>query len=419
MKLTPLAVDEHSLGEHWLLRPDVDFLNHGSFGASPKCVLEAQREWSERLEREPIEFLAPERTLLPKLDEVRDVVAMQMQASSRDLVFVRNATEGVNAVIRSLPLQEGDEVLITNRGYNACNNAVRHAAKLAGADVVVADIPFPIRGSDEVMDAIAAALSPKTRWLLVDHVTSPTGIVMPVAEIVRLAHSRGVRVMIDGAHGPGMLSVDLSSLGADYYTANHHKWWCGPKVSGFLFAREEWQSDIQPTVISHGANTEGLGDTPFHANFNWPGTFDPSPLLALPTAIKFLSGLFADSNDEGAGINTVGMRALMQRNHRLVVAGRSRLLDRLDVDAPVPESMLGSLATIPVPGWSGLTDEQLGEFAKRLRGEHRFEFPVLRVGNQGCLRISAQAYNSIQQYERLADVLATDQSLAARRGSQS
>ncbi|MCM2374509.1 aminotransferase class V-fold PLP-dependent enzyme [Aporhodopirellula aestuarii] len=387
------------LADHWTLRSDIDYLNHGSFGATPRCVLAAQQAWMARLEQEPIEFLAPERTLLPKLDQVRKLVAEHMNASPRDVVFVRNATDGVNAVVRSIALRAGDEVLITSHGYNACNNAVRYAAERAGATVVTADIPFPISGPDDVVDAITACLTPRTRWMLVDHVTSPTGIVMPVDEIVDLAHARGIRVMIDGAHGPGMLQVDLQRTNPDYYTANHHKWWCGPKVSGFLFAREEWQDEIVPAVISRGANLDGFGDTKFQANFNWPGTFDPSPLLALPTAIEFLSGL----HPQPAGC---GLEALMRANHDLVVSARRLILDRLGIEEPVPESMLGSLATIPIPAWRDCTSDQIKEIGKRLRDEHRFEFPVIRFADSiGCLRISAQAYNSIEQYQRLADVL--------------
>ncbi|EMI46641.1 aminotransferase class V-fold PLP-dependent enzyme [Rhodopirellula sp. SWK7] len=404
-KSSPLAKPS-LLAKHWMLRPDVDFLNHGSFGATPRCVFDAQQQWIERLEQEPIEFLAPERTLLPKLDQVREIVGTQMNASPRDVVFVRNATDGVNAVVRSWPLRAGDQVLITSHGYNACNNAVRHAAQRAGATVVVADIPFPIRGPDEVTDAIASCITPKTRWMLVDHVTSPTGIVMPVNDIVELAHSRGVRIMIDGAHGPGMLHVDLKQIGADYYTANHHKWWCAPKVSGFLFAREEWQDEIQPTVISHGVNTEGFGETKFQSNFNWPGTFDPSPLLAIPTAIEFLSGLHSGTVGVGEGEGEgEGMATLMRCNHELVVSARRLILDRLGLDEPVPETMLGSLATIPIPQWRDRTSDQMREIGRQLRVEHRFEFPVLQIGNQGCLRIASQAYNAIEQYDRLADVL--------------
>tara|TARA_R110002072_G_scaffold164879_4_gene317941 strand:- start:13232 stop:14419 length:1188 start_codon:yes stop_codon:yes gene_type:complete len=385
--------------EPWLIRRDLDFLNHGSFGATPRCVIENQRHWQNQLEEDPIEFLAPERSLLPKLDFVRQTVAQELNASPRDIAFVRNATEGVNAVVRSLPLRAGDEILVTNHGYNACINAVAQAANSAGATVVTATIPFPIQSPDEVVRAIERNITPKTTWMLIDHVTSPTGIVLPVAELIELTHSNNIRVMVDGAHAPGMLPLNLNELKPDYYTANHHKWWCGPKVSGFLYVDEKSQGEVLPSIISHGANTEGYGPSKFQCQFNWPGTFDPSPLLALPTAIDFLASLYpTDDPNRLAG--------LMRHNHDLAVAGRRVILDKLKLPEPAPESMLGSLATIPIPAWTNHTSAQIQAVRTALRTEHRFELPVFRFDAANvCLRISAQTYNSLDQYERLADAV--------------
>lgn len=385
--------------EPWLIRSDLDFLNHGSFGATPRCVIENQRHWQNLLEEDPIEFLAPERSLLPKLDFVRETVAKEINASSRDVVFVRNATEGVNAVVRSLPLRAGDEILVTNHGYNACINAVSQAANIAGAAVTTANIPFPIQSPDEVVRAIERRISPKTTWMLIDHVTSPTGIVLPVAQLIELAHSNNIRVMVDGAHAPGMLPLNFNELKPDYYTANHHKWWCGPKVSGFLYVDEKSQDEVLPSIISHGANMEGYGPSKFQSQFNWPGTFDPSPLLALPTAIDFLAGLYpADGPNRLAG--------LMRHNHELAVEGRRVILDKLKLAEPAPESILGSLATIPVPAWTNHTSAQIQAVRTALRTEYRFELPVFRFdATNVCLRISAQTYNSLDQYERLADAV--------------
>ncbi|MCC9657464.1 aminotransferase class V-fold PLP-dependent enzyme [Rhodopirellula halodulae] len=384
----------------WLIRKDLDFLNHGSFGATPRCVFEEQHHWQRQLENDPIEFLAPERSLLPKLDRVRQVVGKEVNASPNDIAFVRNATEGVNAVIRSLPLSADDQILVTNHGYNACINAVQEAARSAGASVLNAQVPFPIRHPDEVLDAIRTQLTPNTKWMLLDHVTSPTGIVFPIAELVDIAHSNGTRVMVDGAHAPGMLPLNLSELNADYYTANHHKWWCGPKVSGFLHVAAEHQSEVLPSIISHGANLEGFGPTPFQSQFNWPGTFDPSPLIALPTAIDFLANLFPSRESNR-------LDGLIKRNHDLVVQARRLLLDRLALAEPAPESMLGSLATIPIPAWKNHSNAEILAIRQTLRAKHRLELPIFRFDEENvCLRISAQAYNSIEQYERLADAVA-------------
>ncbi len=390
----------HSQYEPWLIRPDLNFLNHGSFGATPRCVLKDQRRWQTLLEEDPIEFLAPERSLLPKLDFVRQTVAQEIQASPHDIAFVRNATEGVNAVVRSWPLRSGDEILVTNHGYNACINAVGQAADAAGASVVTANIPFPIRDPEEVLQAIEQSLTPRTNWMLIDHVTSPTGIILPVAELIELAHSKDIRVMVDGAHAPGMLPLNLRELQPDYYTANHHKWWCGPKVSGFLYVDQDSQNEVLPSIISHGANTEGYGPSQFQSQFNWPGTFDPSPLLALPTAIDFLAGLYpTDGPNRLAG--------LMRHNHELVVAGRRVILEKLNLPEPSPESMLGSLATIPIPAWMHHSPDQVRAIKDTLRSKHHFELPVFRFdATNVCLRISAQAYNTLDQYERLADAVA-------------
>ena len=381
--------------ELWGLNPEVDFLNHGSFGATPTRVLEAQRLWTLRLESDPIEFLAPERSLLPRIDAVRDVVSGLVNAPAQDIVMVRNATDGVNAVIKSFPFQPGDEVVITSHGYNACNNAVRYAAGRWGASVVVADVPFPLSGPSDVLDSVAAVLTDRTRLVLIDHVTSPTGLVFPIEQICQLCHSRGIRVMIDGAHGPGMVPVDIQRIGADYYTANHHKWLCGPKTSGFLYVDPQWQAEVHPTTISHGANTDRYGTSRFQAEFNWVGTFDPTPILVVPDAINFVSKLFPG-----------GLSESMNRNRNLVLAGRNLLLDRLGLDAPAPESMLGSLASIVIPNRQNRSAAEMEALKSRLFTDFRIEVPIFQLNPQHyCLRISAQAYNCLEQYERLAETL--------------
>ncbi len=375
------------------MRADLDYLNHGSFGATPRVVLDCQRQWIERLEQDPIEFLAPERSLLPKLDAVRQLVAGLVNAPHQDLAFVRNSTEGVNAVMRSFPFKPGDVVMVTSHGYNACNNAAQFAADRAGAAVVTVQLPFPISSSDQIVDAICEQWHPRTRLLLVDHVTSPTALVFPVQRLVKLAHERQARVLVDGAHAPGMIPIDLSLLDADYYTANHHKWLCGPKSSAFLYVKPELQPEVRPTVISHGTNRPAFGDTTFLAEFNWMGTYDPSPLLSLPTAIEFLSNLWPP-----------GLSGLMQRNHELVLAGRQCLSDAFPIAIEtVPAELLGSMATIPIAACGQLSPNEAQDLHDRLYRDYRIELPVLVLDNGlPCVRISAQAYNDLSQYQRLA-----------------
>ncbi len=227
------AAPPMSFASHWQLSSELDFLNHGSFGAAPTIVLAAQRRLQDALERDPIRFLAPERELEPKLDHVRAVLSELVAAPADDLAFVHNATDGVNAVVRSMSLDEGDEIIITNHGYNACNNAAQFAADRRGARIRVAKIPFPLADSNEVVRAIEAEFSSRTRLLLVDHVTSPSGLVFPIEKIIASAHASGIRVLVDGAHAPGMVPLDLRKMDADYYTANHHKWLCAPRLPAF------------------------------------------------------------------------------------------------------------------------------------------------------------------------------------------
>ncbi len=383
-----------NLREHWQLNPEIDFLNHGSFGATPTIVLEAQQNLVAELESDPIRFLAPERELEPKLDRVRHVISELVGAPARDLAFVRSATDGVNAVLRSLPLAKGDEIIITDHGYNACNNAARFAAGQSGANVRVANVPFPIADDSEVVEAIEARFSDRTRLLLVDHVTSPTGLIFPLERIIASARSRGIRVLVDGAHAPGMLKIDLRDIGADYYTANHHKWLCAPKASGFLYVHPDLQDEVRPTIISHAANRGRPGRSRFIAEFDWNGTFDPTPLLAVPTAIEFLHSLYPG-----------GLEQLMSANHELALRSRRALCEALEIDSPSPDAMIGSLASVPLP--PQIAAEQLGA---QLFSEHRIEVPIFPGPRPGTflLRTSSQAYNCIEQSERLARLLRED-----------
>ena len=389
------------LRDHWQLNPDIDFLNHGSFGSCPSIVLQAQREQINELERDPIRYLAPERELEPKLDDVRQLISELVNAPASDLAFVRNATDGVNAVLQSFPFKPGDEILITNHGYNACNNAAHHAARRAGATVNVTAIAFPLKSNAEILDAIERQIQSRTRLLLIDHVTSPTGMIFPVHEIIALAHSRNVQVLVDGAHAAGMLPLDLSVMAPDYYTANHHKWLCAPKSSGFLYVHPDLQHQVRPNVISHGANQTRPNRSRFLTEFDWTGTFDPTPVLALATAIPFLKSLYPG-----------GLDALYRNNHEKTILARDLLCDAMHVAPPCPDSMIGSLASIPL-NTSLLEPFSQSQFSPTdqlqwtLRDEYQFELPVFQLAlpKQACMRISMQAYNDVSQVERLARVI--------------
>src|SRR6478736_7197722 len=270
----------------WGLKPGTVFLNHGSFGACPKAVLDLQASLRRELEAEPVQFLW--RRYEERLEPARRAVAKFLGADSRDLVFVTNATTGVNSVLRSLKLKRGDELLTTSVDYNACRNVLNEVARQTGAKVVVAEIPFPLQSVEEIVPAILKAVTKRTRMALLDHVTSNTAMILPLRQIIRALEAHGVETLVDGAHAPGMLPLNLRELRPTYYTANLHKWVCAPKGAAFLYVRNDRQVDVQPAVISHGNNRTRPGFTPFQDRFDWCGTFDLTAWLCAPEAIRWM-----------------------------------------------------------------------------------------------------------------------------------
>lgn len=383
---------------HWLLDPEIVFLNHGSFGACPRPVLEAQTEWRTRLEREPLQFLG--RELESHLDASREELAQFVGAESADLVFVPNATTGVNSVLRSLRFESGDELLVTNQEYNACRNAINFVAERSGARVVVADIPFPLSNADEVISPILDRVTSHTRLVMIDHVTSQTGLVLPVGELVAKLSGRGVDTLIDGAHAPGMIPLDIKKIGPAYYSGNCHKWLCAPKGAAFLYVRRDKQALIRPLTISHGANSARTDRSRFLLEFGWMGTSDPSAFLSVPEAIRFLGSLLPG-----------GWPEVMSRNHALALAARKLLCSVLKMSEPCPDEFVGTLASMPLPGapanaWPRLPWNEY-PLQNRLRTKHRIEVPIVPwpAAPKRLLRISAQLYNSLPQYELLAKSL--------------
>jgi isopenicillin-N epimerase len=389
------------LRRHWNLDPEVLFLNHGSFGACPEPILKKQSEWARRLEREPVLFM--HREIEGHLEQARDVLAKFVGAKSDDLAFVVNATAGVNTVLRSLKFAPGDELLTTDQEYNASRNALDFVAQLHGAQVTVAAIPFPIESPDVVVERILAKVTAKTRLALVDHVSSPTGLVFPIEKIVRALAAKGVDTLVDGAHGPGQLELELDELGAAYYTGNCHKWLCTPKGSALLHVRRDRQERIRPLSISHGANSKRTDRSRFRLEFDWPGTFDPTPWLVIPDAIEFLGSLFPGGRGESDGF-----AALRRHNHELAMYGRAKLLDALQLAPTCPESMVGSLAAVVLPERRGADAKaEFDPLHLELFEKHHIEVPLPAwpAPPKRLLRISAQAYNVPAEYERLAALL--------------
>ncbi len=350
------------------------------------------------MERQPLQFLA--REFETHLDRARKCLAEFVGADFENLVFVPNATAGVNTVLRSLSFQPGDELLVTDQEYNASRNALNFVAEKSGAQVVVAKIPFPFCREDELIAPILERVTPRTRLVLVDHVTSQTGIVMPIELLVRELARRGVDTLVDGAHAPGMVPLNLNRLGAAYYTGNCHKWLCAPKGAALLHVRLDKQSAIRPLIISHGANSSRKDRSRFQIEFGWQGTNDLTPALSVPEAIRFIATQMAG-----------GWPEIMAHNRALVLAARKILCAALKIAEPCPAEFIGSLAALPLSDApSGFLPRQsFNEYPlqETLRLNHRIEVPIISwpAAPKRLLRISAQLYNSLPQYELLAEAL--------------
>jgi len=384
--------------EHWLLDPAVTYLNHGTVGAPPRRALAAQQAIRDEIERQPSRFLLRELTSLrvgvgeagagrPRLRVAADAVAAFVGASGEDVVFVDNATTGANAVLRSLHLAAGDEILMTDLAYGGVVNAARHAARERGVELRTVELPDPGRGPAAFVEAIDGELGERTRLLIVDHITADSALVLPVAEITARCRAKGVLVLVDGAHAPGAIALDIPPLGADWYVGNLHKWAWAPRSSGILWAARERQAGLHPAVISWGLD-QGLA-----AEFDMPGTRDPSPHLAAPAALDFMREL--------------GVEAVRQYNHQLVWRGARRLAELWDVPFAVPESMIGTMAAVQLPAALGSTRADAALLRDALLFADGIEVHLHAWRGRLWARISCQIYNDLEDVERLgAAVLA-------------
>ena len=371
--------------ERWALDPRIVHLNHGSYGGCPRRVLDAAAAVRARLEAAPMRFFGLE--WQAELDRARSGLAAFVGARPDRLVFVPGATTGVAIALASLlpTLEAGDGILVTDHGYRACTNQVRRLAAARGLAVTTARVALPF-DDDALVEAVWSSITPRTRVAVLDHVTSPTALVLPIARLVALLAERDVATIVDGAHAPGQLELAVDALGATYYAGNCHKWLCAPKGSGFLVVADG--APNEPLVTSHGASPEYGPANRLHAEFDWPGTHDPAAYLAVPAAIDAVAA-------EGGG-----WPAVVARNHALIIAMRERLVAALGGPRrPIaPDDALGSMASIPIELPAGV--EPLGLEHELLRDG--WEVPIVEFATGPMVRISAQLYNHAGEVDNLA-----------------
>ncbi len=366
----------------WDLDPDFLTVNHGSYGATPRAVLAAQDAWRRHMEAQPTKFLARD---YPKLlREAAAALAGFLGAAPDDLVFVDNATSGCNVVLRSLHLRPGEEIVVLSHGYGAVIKTVRYVTEGAGGRAVYARLPFPQPDDDAVVAALAGALGPRTRLAVLDHITSASALLLPVSRMIAACRNAGVPVLVDGAHAPGHVDLDLQALGADWYAGNCHKWLMAPKGCGFLWAARGRQQDLHPVTISHGY---GQG---FLAEFDWTGTRDPTAFLAVAAAIDFHARL--------------GGPALQARNVELAAAAARHLSAALGTPTANGRAAGCAMASIRLPVAGRVTRERALALRARLL-DAGTDAPVNEIDGGAWLRISAQAYNETADYERLGRIV--------------
>ncbi|MGA8038518.1 MAG: aminotransferase class V-fold PLP-dependent enzyme [Acidimicrobiia bacterium] len=381
----------------WALDPSIRHLNHGSFGAVLEEVLDSQTEWRRRFESNPTRFVM--RDLQPGIDAARASVARFVGSDDAGIVFTRNATTGVASVLRSIEHRLGpnDQVVTTSHDYNAVRQILNFTAERTGVEIVVAKIPFPISDPADVIDAVDRAVTDRTRLAVIDHITSPTALVYPIREIVGHLEP-DVPVLVDGAHGPGQVPLDLEALGASWYTGNLHKWVCAPKGAALLHTRADRRAATVPTVISHGFNApiEQAKDR-YNLLFDWLGTDDFSPWLVLPDVLRLVSALHPG-----------GWDGIIEANHRLVLQARDEVATAIGAGPAAPGSMVGSMASIVLPDAAGA--DPGGDLSPLMSTilDRGFEVLVMSWPRwpRQLLRISAHLYNEIEEYRELAAELA-------------
>ena len=389
----PLIGKDRIMLHEWTLAPEITYLNHGSFGPSPRSVQQVQQAWRERMEANPQRFLA--RELEGELERVADQLASFLGCDGEDLILLDNATHGMNVVARTFPVAPGDEILVTTHEYGAVKRIWQLLTQANQASMVQAMLPEPFTSPEEITAAVLSQVTERTRLIVVSHVTSPTAMVLPVADICREAARRGVAVCVDGPHAIAMQDLDLKKLGCDFYVASCHKWLSAPFGTGFLYAHPRWRQAIRPALVSWGGSQTGRPKS-WKDEFLWQGTRDLTGFLAIPAAIEYL--------------NQYGLENFRQNTHALACEARARLELQLKTFAPIPDhpDWYGSMVTVPLPEkvivpatWTGKPHP----LQQVLTEKHRIEVPIIKWGHRMHIRVSCHLYNTSADLDKLCHAL--------------
>jgi isopenicillin-N epimerase len=366
--------------EPWMLNPDITYLNHGSFGARVASVFDYQIALKKELEASPVDFLDRNRG---RLEEARNVVATFLGAEVAGFGFVDNATTGVGCVVNSMKFSQDDEILTTSLVYNGVRQLLSRISKDAGCAYREVPLVLPVHNDDAIVQLVSDALTPKTKLLVIDHVASAAAVVLPVQRIVQICMDKGVLVLVDGAHAPGMLDLTIESVGCDWYVGNLHKWVCAPLGAGFVWAKEEHRASTHPMTVSHRY------EQGFTKEFDWQGTKDSTAWLAAAKAVEW-------------GCE-VGWERIRNHNHTLVTWMHMQLADAWGVEplSPLGGSMLGNMATVRLPDWCPQEMDSCFAFRDHIYKKYNIEVPFFELQGSGYVRVSAQLYSRKNHLERL------------------
>jgi len=371
--------------DQFLLAPDVIFLNHGSFGATPQSVFEAYQSWQRELERQPVEFL--DRRFAERMSTARIALGEYLGTGPDNLVYITNATVGVNIIARSLDLGPDDEVVSTNHEYGACDRAWRFLSQKQGFKYTNQPVSMPLTSADEFVVQLWQSVTARTKVIYLSHITSPTAVIFPVADVCRRAREQGILTVVDGAHVPGQIHLDLEEIGADFYTGNLHKWLCSPKGAGFLYAHPNVQNLLEPLVVSWGWQSEKPGLSQFVDHHEWWGTRDIAAFLSVAAAIRF-----QEEND---------WDKVRVDCHALAVEAETRLCELTSLPSQYSgDSWYAQMVSASLP-----PETDIVALKMRMYDDYRIEVPLVKWNEKKLIRISVQGYNMQTDIDRLMDAL--------------